>query len=75
MDTGCYIAFNPRNFDRLWDIPTITTIDTNNETWVSAIASLNSLKNSVNYNPVIISTSAGAPEEEFDERWFDLLEE
>lgn len=72
MNTGGYIAFNPRNFDRIWDIPSAITIDTNTELWTSSINSLNSV---ANWNPVIISTSAEAPEEEFDERWFDLLEE
>ena len=70
MDTG-YIVYNPRD----WDIPVATAIDANTETWWSSIATLNSSRLSVNWNPVIISTSAEAPEEEFDERWFDLLEE
>lgn len=71
-----YTVYDPRNYERRWNwnIQDCTT-DTNTETWVSAIATLNSLKSSVNWNPVIISTSAEAPEEEFDERWFDLLEE
>lgn len=73
MDTG-YIVYNPRNFDRLWDIPTATAIDTNTELWTSSINSLRSVAKWT-WNPVIISTSAEAPEEEFDERWFDLLEE
>lgn len=72
MNTGGYITFNPRNFDRIWDISSAITIDTNTELWTSSINSLNSV---ANRNPVIISTSAETPEEEFDERWFDLLEE
>ena len=72
MDTG-YIVYDPRNYERRWSWNIDT--DTNNETWVSAIASLNSLKSSVNWNPVVVTTSAETPKEEFDERWFDLLEE